>query len=74
MTKFFETFGIYSCFNVCSHFHLTHLRLPPKRLLVVKNSPGKPFAHQECSTAERDLEPQQCRAVLDENTQEAPML
>lgn len=54
MTKFFEAFGIYSLFNVCSRFHLTDHHLKNWNV-VVRNSPRKPFAHQECAAADSDL-------------------
>lgn len=47
MTEVFETFGIYSRVNACSH--LAHLRSPPTRLY------GGVESHQECSAA--DLQP-----------------
>ncbi|EPQ11289.1 Adenylate kinase isoenzyme 5 [Myotis brandtii] len=40
----------------------------------VRDSPRKPFAHQECSAAEQRSGATRCRAGLDENTQEAVML
>lgn len=54
-----------------SHLFKCHLR---DWKVGVRDSPRKPFAHQECSAAEQRSGATRCRAGLDENTQEAVML